>query len=728
MITAHKSEDGREQSLQDHAQETAVLAREFAQAFGCGEMGYAAGFLHDLGKASEGFQKRIKENGPKVEHSAAGARLCFDTKQTFAMMLAYCMAGHHTGLPDYGDDYCDTVDDATLVAKMKRQARDTCPYLPFLDVADVRSLMPKERLSITPLGKGGFSASFFIRMLFSCLVDADYLNTEWFMKDGKVERGTGEPVSCLAEKLDKHVKGFAASISDLNRKRTEILHRCLAAAQYPRGLYTLTVPTGGGKTISSLAFALHHAKEHGLRRVIYAIPYTSIIEQTAQVFEGILGKENVLEHHSSVRYDDRQEEMDPARLACENWDAPVVVTTNVQFFESLFASKPSRCRKLHNIANSVLIFDEAQMLPVPYLKPCLQAIAELVTNYGCTAVLMSATQPALETYFPVGIKAHEICENREELYAFFRRAQLIQAGKLTEDELTARLAAQSQVLCIVNTRKQAQSLFDKLPEEGRYHLSTRMIPAHRRVVLDEIRRRLKDDLPCRVVSTSLVEAGVDVDFPTVYREEAGMDSQIQAAGRCNRENRRTLAESLVYIFEAAEADTHRPSSMQLPIEEARIIWDRYGNDPTSPNAIHEYFRRLYHDKGEQALDQKDVVSSFEEGRGRFSFAKIAGLFKLIEDNTVSIFIPWNEDAQAIAQMLREGRRSRAVMRAAGQFQVNVYREDFQKLYGAGMLERLHLYKEGQRGLDEELAILSSLGRYSEETGLSIPGTGIGMML
>lgn len=367
-------------------------------------------------------------------------------------------------------------------------------------------------------------------MLYSCLVDADFLDTEAFM-DGRGREHNETSMEQLWDRLQSYISGWFPPKGELNRQRCKILEQCIqeGEARAP-GLFSLTVPTGGGKTVASLAFALAHAKKHNLERVIYVIPYTSIIEQTAEVFREILGAENVLEHHSNVLYD-LEEEADPHTIslakATENWDMPVVVTTAVQFFESLYACRSSQCRKLHNIAGSVVIFDEAQMLPIPYLRPCVWAISQLVEHYGVSAVLCTATQPALEPIFREflpQIPVQELCPPDTCQWDVFRRVTFRRAGSLTWDELAAQLNTHSQVLCIVNTRKAAQAVYGRLDGTGCFHLSTLMCPSHRKAQLREIRRRLREGLPCRVVSTSLIEAGVDVDFPIVFREQSGLDS------------------------------------------------------------------------------------------------------------------------------------------------------------------------------------------------------------
>lgn len=712
MILAHKSEDGtREQSVLEHLRNVAGLAGEFAGAFGAEEYGFAAGMLHDAGKYSSEFQNRILHGGRVVDHSVAGAKAVLAASSSgAARMLAYCVMGHHTGLPDGGSRRVDGEDMPTLAGRLAREVPD---FDGFYEDVDVSSLLPRARPPIA--GSDGFTASFFIRMLFSCLVDADFLDTETFMRGSPAPRGGFDSIGALCARLERYLRGFRPPENAVNAKRGEILRACLEKAAERPGIFRLTVPTGGGKTISSLAFALRHAAQNEQRRVIYAIPYTSIIEQNAAVFRTILGRENVLEHHGGVVYDDTDDRMDPRRLAAENWDAPVVVTTNVQFFESLFANRTSRCRRLHNIAGSVLIFDEAQMLPREFLRPCMRAVSELARNYGCTAVLCSATQPALDGLLPPELAPREIMDDVPGLYAFFRRTALERAGELADGELARRLCAQTQALCIVNSRRHAQALYALLPEEGRFHLSTLMAPSHRRHALRAIRRRLKAGKPCRVISTSLLEAGVDVDFPLVYREEAGLDSILQAAGRCNREGKRPAQESRVVVFRA-EPKYAVPNSVSLPAGVTRTVADRFA-DLASPEAIRAYFETLYLVSSSGGLDEKGVVRAFEDGLQGFSFpfADIAGKFRLIGDETKPVLIPQGRKGRAIAQALRRGRPDRALLRTAGLHSVNLYPNDYAALRALGALEEI----------DGAPAVLVDLALYSEELGLALPGRDTG---
>ena len=674
----HLKPDGTYQPLREHEENVAALAGEFAAAFGAQEHGHRTGLLHDIGKYSANGQKRQRDpaHTAKVDHASAGAQLAARLGDYYA---ACAVAGHHSGLPDWGDDSND--GGGTLCARLNKcltGGNDPSAWKTEIEIptkVQYPSWLETER--------DARRLAMYTRMLFSCLVDADYLDTETAIQGGQ-PRGEGETPERLLEKLNAHVAPWLeAPANDLCAKRSEILARCLRGGEDERGLYTLTVPTGGGKTLSSLAFALSHAAKHGMKRVIYVIPYTSIIEQNADVFAKVLGEENVLEHHSQVEFADDGEETPEAyrkRLACENWDAPVVVTTAVQFFESLYAAKTSKCRKLHHIANSVVIFDEAQTIPVPFLMPCVSAIGELVQHCGVTAVLCTATQPALGRLFkqlaPTLVQ-REIAPDPDGLFDDFRRVSFRREGVFTSEELAGRLAETEQVLCIVNTRKRARQVYESLPEEGRFHLSTLMIPTDREETLNVIRARLRNGQVCRVVSTSLVEAGVDVDFPSVWRELAGLDSILQAAGRCNREGKRSAAESVVHVFEAEGTPPH---AMIQQREATTKVMGEFEEINTRP-AIRAYFDRLLWVKGDDALDEKQILN----GERACTFRKTAEAFRLIDADTCTVYVPNEGNTEDIAQ-LRAGLYSRALIRRLGRSSVNVYQNEYKNLVFAGIVE------------------------------------------
>lgn len=699
---AHISGDGRTQTVLEHLEGTAALCEGFAFSFGAGAQGRLAGMAHDLGKYTEPFQRRLRGSPEQVGHSTAGAAACFAQSQPYA---AFAVMGHHGGLPD-GGGRGDPADAPTFWGRLRRAAQGQLPaWGPWQ-----RPDLPK---AARPALTEPLEAMFYTRMLYSCLVDADFLDTEAFMAGGPPPRGGSGSIPQLEQALDAFLARWASPQTDLDQARCAVLQRCRQAGDTPQtGLFTLTVPTGGGKTVASLAFALRHARAAGLRRVVYVIPYTSIIEQTAQVFRDILGDEAVLEHHSGVQFDLEQEARpETVRLAraAENWDAPVVVTTAVQFFESLFANRSSQCRKLHNLAQSVILFDEAQMLPIPCLRPCVFAIAQLVRHYGASAVLCTATQPALDGIFREFLPEYpprELCGAGLFDPGVFRRVSFFQAGELSWQQLAAQMARQDQALCILNSRKGVRQLYALLPPEGAFHLSTLMTPAHRKAALARIRQRLRDGLACRVVATSLIEAGVDVDFPAVYREEAGLDSILQAAGRCNREGRRPAGESPVTVFRAPDPP---PRLFEQPIAAARQALHRFGR-ADDPAAIGCYFRELLELKGPQALDQKGILDAMRQEL--MPFAAVAERFVMIDSRTRTVYIPLGA-GEPLCRQLREGQRSRRLFRALGQHGVAVYPDHFARLNAAGALTLL----------EDGSAILEDLSLYTEAEGLSLEAEG-----
>ena len=698
---AHLNE-GRIQTMKDHLCGTAELAGRFAERFGKADWGYACGMLHDIGKYSLAFQDKIKNNSDRrVDHSTAGAKACFEKGGMYSFM-SYCIAGHHSGLPDYGSS-SDPGNAPTLQGRKKKHIEDCGAYKSEIHIPEIKTLPFDPKNSPDP----DFSLSVFIRMLYSCLVDADFLDTEYFMKEGRTQRETGEEPAVLLEKLKKHVAGWLLNedTETVNGRRTEILRHCFECGRKERGIFQLTVPTGGGKTIASLAFALQHAVENQMDRVIYVIPYTSIIEQNAEVFRKILGEQNVLENHYNVDYEST-EELKPMQLASENWDKPVVVTTNVQFFESLFANKSSKCRKLHNIANSVIIFDEAQMLPTDYLKPCIAVMEELAANFLSSIVLCTATQPALSPFFQREMPVTELCPRVEEQFRFFERVTFQNVGTISEDELIEKLQKEEQALCIVNTKKRAQRLYQKMKGEGVFHLSTAMYPKHRRRVLDKIRQLVKDGKRCILISTSLVEAGVDLDFCTVYRQLAGVDSMIQAAGRCNREGKRAAQDSFAYLFQFEEKE-YVPGQ-QLQIDVSKMLLSE-GEDISSLHGIEKYFEALYHFRGE-SLDKKKIFEEFKDKR--YNFAKAAKEFKLIEENTLTVFISREEEAEELLWQIKHQGYTKSGMRKAGQYCIQLYENDIEKLRGAGMLRPI------SEDIEDFYELVDS-GQYSEEMGVDL---------
>lgn len=678
---------GEWQRLERHLDNVAELAAAFSAPFGARTWGWLAGLWHDIGKYSCQFQQRIAasqgedahiEAVTKVDHSTAGAQHAAKAiaNKGFGKALAYVIAGHHGGLPD------GIAVDSCLRARLEKEIPDysACPdrileakelTLPF----DLDGCQTAVRISL------------FIRMLYSALVDADFLDTERFIDEVKAGHRKGcRPLRELAWTYFDRLGALQEASTDtpVNRQRRSVLAQCCTKAQNKMGLFSLTVPTGGGKTLSSMAFALEHAIKHNLKRVIYVIPFTSIIEQNAQVFRDMLGEDAVLEHHSNFEPDSEDY---CSRLAAENWDAPIVVTTNVQFFESLFANQSSRCRKLHNIAESVVILDEAQSLPPAYLLPCLEVLKELVASYKASIVLCSATQPAVQKRhdFASGLEGvTEIVDNPQDLATSLQRTQVSVAGTIADIDLANRICRYDQVLCIVNTRRHARELHSLMQEaEGRYHLSALMCPTHRSQKLTEIRQRLKDGCPCRLVTTQIIEAGVDIDFPVVYRSLAGIDSIAQAAGRCNREGNLEWGQVIVFTPETGIPAGHFRQTAQA----AESVIRRHGDDILSLAAIEDYFRLYYWQKAD-ALDEKDILGLLQAGcrNGDFPFKSVAEKFHFIENEMKPVIIPFDDQARSLIQALDHCDHPASLARGLQRYTVNIYPREWDRLLAGGSIE------------------------------------------
>lgn len=693
---AHVSEDGHIHSLEDHLNGTAERASAFAAGFGAAGWGRLAGLWHDLGKFSPQFQCYIRATGGidahletvpgRVDHSTPGAAWAVDRHGMAGRVIAYTIAGHHAGLPDW-------IADETGATALSVRLRNP-EHLKRI----ASSGIPPELLSQPlPLEKpNGFDPAFWIRMLFSCVVDADFLDTEEFFDPGKARlRGRYPALVGLLPQFEQSMAEKIASSKPtrVNLIRADVLRQCIAAATKLPGAFSLAVPTGGGKTLSSMAFALHHAAQHGKERIIYVIPYTSIIEQTAEVFRGIFG-ETVLEHHSNLDVSDVAKDSARSRLACENWDAPIVVTTSVQFFESLFASRTSRSRKLHNIVNSVVVLDEAQLLPPEYLNPILHILDELRKNYGVTLLVSTATQPALGPQPSFGFKGltdiSEIIPDPHKLHTDLKRVSLEIPADLNTPVSWERLAEEivrhDSVLCIVNLRNDARDLWKLLPEET-VHLSRLMCGEHLSRKIAEIKERLLAGQPVRVVSTQLVEAGVDLDFPVVYRALAGLDSLAQAAGRCNREGRLSIGVVKTFVPPTQPP----PGILRQAASISRQLLGPDVVDYLSPDRFEDFFRQLYWMQGPR-LDSRQILDDLVpagEREFRYSFRTAAGKFRIIDDSAyASVTVPYGEGAELIRKLEYKS-PERDLLRSLQRYIVNLPRYIHGKLVGEGVIQEIH---------------------------------------
>lgn len=714
------------QMLSDHLTTVGFLAAKNARYFDAKALAEIAGNLHDLGKYTVEFQARL-EGSKRVDHATAGAKISFEKWGRLGKVISYIVAGHHAGL-------ANGIDSGENRSTLSERLKKTIPELDEIWKDDITlpDQLPFPSFKIAEKFEG-FQVAFLIRMLFSCLVDADFIDTEVFyakLKEENKNRGNHPPLCKLQKALDKHLenlkrKSTVTSLpSKVNTLRQKVLDHSRKQALLSPGIFSLTVPTGGGKTLTSMAFALDHAIVHNLRRIIYVIPFTSIIEQNAKVFRNAfkgVGEDVVLEHHSAFddkKLNNREETKDKLKLAMENWASPIIVTTAVQFFESLFADRTSKCRKLHNITGSVIILDEAQMLPLTLLRPTMAAIEELARNYKCTIVLCTATQPALlhSDDFCNGFKnVREIAPEPLQLYTELDRVTVRHIGVQTDEQLVDAVKNKNQILVIVNNRRHAHSLFDLMgSDESHYHLTTLMCASHRRKVLDEIREQLKHGDRCKVISTSLIEAGVDVDFPIVMRAETGLDSIAQAAGRCNREGRKLKEESEVLIFTSPEWKA--PPELDQYAASMRHVMRNHDSDLLAPEAIKAYFKDVYWRKEQDGvLDSKKILKMHRDHYAQltFPFQTIANEYRIIESYMHPVIIKYNKEAEDLIKKLRY---AEFVGRLAGKLQqyiVQVPDQAFIALKTAGVVVAIEPERFGDQFWE-----LIGYDLYSEEAGLS----------
>lgn len=721
--------------LSEHLTSVGKIAGEFASEFENKDWAEFAGCLHDLGKYNPDWQRyirretgyydeeaHIENKSNRPNHSTAGAIIPFVkfNKSPVAKLLAYVIGGHHSGIPNW-------IGQLDGRIKNENGELNTAELDNIYQIEEAREFInkniPSSKPSIYKWNNDNEHWHLWIRMLFSCLVDADFLDTENYMQNEEKVRGDYLSIEELKERFDKYISE-KKSDSELNKKRGEILKQCIEKSKLKPGFFSLTVPTGGGKTLSSIAFALNHAIHHKKKRIIVAIPYTSIIEQTAKVFKYgsdndeeielrknlgkfLFGEDQVIEHHSNI---DPDEETSKSRLASENWDAPIIVTTNVQLFESLFANKTSSCRKLHNIVNSIIILDEAQMLPPQYLKPILSVLNGLVKYFGVTVLLMSATQPALKGEIgtkPISFKGietiTEIIDDPEKLAKDFKRVNIHFPEDLNKksawQDIAEQLKEHKQVLCIVNTKNDCRKLHSLMPEDT-YHLSTFMCGEERSEKISEIKNKLKNGETIRVISTQLIEAGVDIDFPVVYRALSGLDSIAQAAGRCNRENKLPEpGEVVIFVPPNPSPIGH----LRKAEDACRSIIRNNNYSEFTPDLYTKYFKYFYSNLNNfdeadfEILLVKNVYDSQNKYVFNFAFKEFAEKFHLIDSRNQRSIIVWYESTKTnrsslpLIEQLKNHGPNKDLIRKFQRYTVNVYEGIFNKIRANNLIQLVNGY-------------------------------------
>lgn len=762
-IIAHRTEGGEEQSLYDHVEGVALQIRRNLTEAGLKQLipiGELLGRLHDAGKAQPAFQHYIRgESAAKAPHSAAGALLATSLLYEFSVelalkkfprtsrLLAYAISGHHRGLHDYIE-----LRKGLEKKEIKERCAKTKEALPNIKLelqTWAKEHAEATEASLKELAKqvgATEQAQALIRLLFSCLVDADFLDTEAFMDEERKERRQEAtngyaPLELLRDRLTKHMEGFSTE-GKINQARRLFLNQCQEHGRTcPKGYYSLFLPTGGGKTLSSMAWALETALKHEAKRIIYIIPYTSIITQTAGIFREIFGEENVLEHHSDISFSGGEttqeaERYGHTRLLAENWDAPIIVTTNVQFFESLFSHKVSRSRKVHSIANSVVVFDEVQMFPTEFLHPMLRLLEDLRWIYDTQLLFCSATLPPFDKDHSSTFKKvndfHQLSEDIQpivpedpELFKVFDRVIYhLEEREYTTKELAEELSQHDSALCIVNSRRDASQLYQALLEEGKeaqdvIHLSRNMCSAHLKERIAEVRHRLKAGIPTIVISTQLIEAGVDIDLPIVYRAMSGLDSIVQAGGRCNREGKRT-APGEVYVFSLSDGGKAFGAIAQGQ-NATRFLLDNDKEHTRSSmplELIEAYYLRYYSSIG--SFDTKGIAESLydieEAKHWRFDFEQASKDFQLIDNVDCDLFVPYGKGKELIEGLQKHTLYlNNKTMRELQQYHVAISKWRYEELEEARLLSEMVVDRETGKsmlvlepqGYDEALGVCTT---------------------
>ncbi|MDD5486035.1 MAG: CRISPR-associated helicase Cas3' [Dehalococcoidales bacterium] len=754
QLLSHVDRDtGRVEPLKEHLELVAERAKEYASALGASEEAYMAGLMHDLGKYGEPFQRRLRGEGKYIDHWSAGAWEILQLYKSKGIASALAIQGHHLGLQ------CGNKDN---LAKLNPQhLKERHPLNLKLSEGNIR-LLEKDGLSVLPedkinslfqVGINNTSSMLDVRMLYSAIVDADFIETEaWFSMDDCGNRKYRKPGMHLKPeealcRLNSHlatIKAESDSSHQINQVRADLYQACIDASLKHQGLFTLSAPTGSGKTMAMLAFALSHAIKHKLRRIIVVIPYLSIIEQTIRayrkVFHPYLSSEElgqyILEHHSLSNSKKNSDEIEvedySRRLLTENWDAPVIVTTSVQLLESLFSNRPSSCRKLHRLAGSVILFDEVQTLPFSLAIPTLAALSHLSEKYRSTVVFSTATQPAfnhldsfVKKHCSNGWNPQEIVPTELKLFSRAGRTRINwpkQQGAISWVGLAKKLAKYKQVLCVTNLKKHATLLLEEVEKENavnNYHLSTNMCPAHRQAVLDKVKDLLGKRFDCRLISTQCIEAGVDIDFPVVYRAMGPLEAIAQAAGRCNR-NGNLPEKGEVFVFKP-ETDNREKIYPDGAYQQGATVTEMLLVENAGELALDEpslylsYYRKLYSFTRPESHKQE-----LYEAIQRQNFIEVNRLYRIIDQDTINVLVPYfPEGNRQIFDSLRNEVLNKGLnrdwIRQARPYSVSLFRP---KYAGDSLYDALEPVKISTGEDAEDWYIYKEEGDYDNKTGLN----------
>jgi CRISPR-associated endonuclease/helicase Cas3 len=704
---AHRDNDtGKEQSLIDHLISTAELCKENAIPI-FKDIAWLCGYYHDVGKYSELFQKRVRNIPVRVSHADCGAvEIDKQYNIPFKYMLEYCIAGHHTGLQD-GGTCADNETDGTLWGTLKAKHEDYSAFkteisdkkLSFDEFMSYFQRYCKDNEEIFEL------FAFFTKYIYSCLTDADFIDTERFFGSGG-ERGEKANLKAALDKLDSEMKGFVCD-TKIKAERPKLQQQALKNMDYNANIHILNMPTGSGKTLCSAKLALETAIRCNKKRIIYVIPYNSIIEQTAETLGKIFGDSlPILQHHSNYDFDKAGDETTAEKLkrSCENWDYPMIITTNIQFFQSVYDYKSSKLRKLHNMADSVIIFDEIHTLPYKYLKPCFRAIGYITEHLKSHAILLSATMPDYTNLFEKHLANNKINKLITDYSGFkvFDKCNYSYIGECS-DETIAQKSSEHSSLIVVNSRKKARELYKKI-DGTKYHLSTYMTSKQRSEIIEEIKKKLAADENITVVSTSLIEVGVDLDFCEVFRETAGLENILQAGGRCNRDGKRDWGN--VYVFDFDDTPIYK-GDLSVNANVTRSLFSEYEN-VSDLKCIEEYFKRLL--KLHEDDIEANTIFNFNGACTSFDsipFRSFSKSFKLIENESFAVVIPdeTDEELKELIKQLENGKLS--VKRALQRYCANVKKYELEKLIKCGVIDD---YGTG-------LPVLTDSDYYDKDMGL-----------